>query len=84
MTQYIFNVGTFWSWSDIFCLTYWHTDVDYKNHIFYCAQYVVLAYITVHMLVHLIGQCLVLFDPNYLPLETTSLRYVAKVMEGAA
>jgi hypothetical protein len=53
--------------------THQRTDIDYGNHIFRCTQYVVFAYVTVHMSVRLIGQCLVLFDPGCLFIDYSSL-----------
>jgi hypothetical protein len=52
-------------------LTHRCTDINYEKHVFCCAQYVVLSYVTVHMLVHLIGHCLVLFDPDSLVRDYT-------------
>jgi hypothetical protein len=49
------------------------TDVNYENHVFHCAQYMVLAYGTVHTPVCLVGQCLVLFDPDHLVRHYSSL-----------
>jgi hypothetical protein len=75
MTQYIFNyarsgcVETFVNkrmalkWPQQIS-THQGMDVDYENSIFCCAPYMVLAYVTVRTSVCLIGQCLVLFDPD--------------------
>jgi hypothetical protein len=64
---------TFWLWS----LTFFNkrmalewpwrismhrrTDADYENHVFRCAQYVVLAYVTIRTSMRFIGQCLVIW-----------------------
>jgi hypothetical protein len=85
MAQYIFNVHAFWLWSNIFdkrmalkwprrISTHWRTNTDYENHVLSTAKYVVLAYVTVGTPVHIVGQCLVLFEPDCLVRDYTSLK----------